>query len=225
MSFRIYTVDIDAHAQDLKREDFAGFTPDPAAKWYESVRGACEDIANTRGEGGGACVMLAFKGEQIDEETVWSPVDDEYVLGVARWSNTSLRFTPSISAEVEPEGAGLDAALHQIETRATEAINTITRRLRAAQAFRVLLRSQNPRRMLNLLHKKGDGAEDDAAVQILAAIGLLGMVEGPDGLEPGVEVLGLDVIELANTLARHATIEEAAEEIEAGIDEVELDHT
>ena len=55
MSFRIYTVDIDAHAQDLKREDFAGFTPDPAAKWYESVRGACEDIANTRGEGGGAC--------------------------------------------------------------------------------------------------------------------------------------------------------------------------
>jgi hypothetical protein len=78
--------------------------------------------------------------------------------------------------------------------------------------------------MLDLLLAPSEDPEDLAATQILIGMGLLAIVtegeaEGSICLTPA----GLEVVEVGNSIARNGPID-AAEEIMAGNDEIELDH-
>jgi hypothetical protein len=217
---------------ELKEKGFADVkAPFVGQTQARSIAAALENDLKGCSDKDGTRIALAFKGGQMDDQgIIWpEPVEGEYVLGTVDWrrlddGTVKQSFTPYFDEEVQPAGAALDAQMAKVEASAEEAIQAITRRVNGVKAFRKILRTRNPRRMLDLLLAPSEDPEDLAASQILIGMGLLtilteGEAEGSINLTPA----GLEVVEIGNSIARNGPVD-AAEEIMAGNDEIELDH-
>lgn len=231
--FHILLLDtFDPNYCELKEQWFAGVkAPFTGQTQAVSIGAAIDNDLKTCPDKEGTRIALAFKGGQMDDQgIIWpEPVEGEYVLGTVDWrrledGTVERNFTPRFDEEIDPAGAALDAEMAKVEVSAEEAIQAITRRLNGIKAFRKILRTSNPRRMLNLLLAPSEDPEDLAATQILIGMGMFtivteGEAEGSINLTPAA----LEVIEIGNSIARNGPVD-AAEEIMAGNDEIELDY-
>lgn len=232
--FHIFLLDtFDPNYCELKKRGFADVkAPFVGQTQAQSIGAALENDLKGCSDKEGTRIALAFKGGQMDDQgIIWpEPVEGEYVLGTVDWQRledgtVNHSFTPYFDEEVQPAGAALDAQMAKVEASAEEAIQAITRRLNGVKAFRKILRTSNPRRMLDLLLAPSEDPEDLAATQILIGMGMFtivteGEAEGSINLTPAA----LEVIEIGNSIARNGPVD-AAEEIMAGNDEIELDHS
>jgi hypothetical protein len=231
--FHIKLVDTSAPGfAEMELQGFQGVkAPFTDQTQSESIQAALEQELKSTTALDGVFVALAFKGGQMDEQgIVWpSPVEDEYVMGTVRWwlksdEEVVFSFQPRIDQEINPAAANLDAELAKVEGHTQEAIDSLTRRVNGIKTFRTILRTRNPRRMLDLLIQPSEDPEDRAAMQTMISLGLVCVVPEGEGVEGMVSIspAALDVIEITNHLARRSPAD-AAEEMMAGTDEIELD--